>query len=187
MDVTFFEKAAPTDLTFLLPVRPSVRPSPVRVRSLPRFCQSDICRPWSVQVISAVSSALSLSLPPAQQFLAYPAKTNIIPPQNEEGRIALSLQRMNPVCVRQTGVSLRGLARSAVSTSGSSRLSTAEWYGLWHGGRPVGLMCDRSSGGKKAYRLPNVIILMTAKRVVLAQGSDSQGKIWLENWFEITF
>ena len=52
----------------------------------------------SVQVISAVSSALFLPSPFSPQFVAYLAKTNIIPLQNEEGRIALT--PTVPVCVR---------------------------------------------------------------------------------------
>ena len=65
----------------------------------------------SVQVISAVSSApfFPSFLPPfSTQFVAYLAKTNIIPLQNEEGRTALTPK--NQVCVSVTGVSLRDLS-----------------------------------------------------------------------------
>ena len=100
-------------------------------------------------------------LPPCPQFLAYLAKTNIIPLQNEERRIALTPTKIQFVSgTTAPGVLVGGLPRSAaVSAPGSGRLRTAEC--LW---REAGLMCDRDSRSreKKVYRLPKAIILMTS-------------------------
>ena len=88
-------------------------PSPVGRRPLPRSCQSDICRVCPSNICRFKCTLPSFLPPFSAQFVAYLAKTNIIPLQNEEGRTALTPK--NQVCVSVTGVSLRDLSYTSTT------------------------------------------------------------------------